>query len=97
MTPGHRPIESPTQRYSKVSTTAFLWPRQADIYKCALLVIEESGSVLSFNTPINANPRIMLSDPVNARGSGLWEDRAGAAKAVFVLSKLLSPEEEGRA
>jgi hypothetical protein len=40
--------------------------------------------------------KFMLSDPVNARGSGLWEDRAGAAKAVIVLSKLLSPEEEGR-
>ena len=42
--------------------------------------------------------KFMLSDNVNARGSGLREDRAGTAKAVVVLSKLLSQEdsEEGR-
>lgn len=40
--------------------------------------------------------KFMLSDNVNAGGSGLWEDCAGTAKAVVVLSKILSQEEEGR-
>jgi hypothetical protein len=45
---------------------------------------------------ISSAVKFMLSDNVNARGSGLREDRAGTAKAVVVLSKLLSQEEEGR-